>query len=96
MPMTLRRSLRKTWVGHHAPNTHCAGTINPMTVVETTTANIATGATTTIAITEIITTGGLIIAVITEASVPAKTTMRSTWSRNLLVTVTIKRITTKL
>jgi hypothetical protein len=34
--------------------------------------------------------------VIKEASAPAKTTMRSTRSRNLLVTVTIKRITTKL
>jgi hypothetical protein len=89
--------IRETWVGHHTPSTHRVGTINPMTVVGTTTANVATGATTTIIVTaEIIVIGGPIITVITEASVPAKTTMRSTRSRNLLVTVTIKRITTKL
>jgi hypothetical protein len=34
--------------------------------------------------------------VIIELSIPTKTTMWSTWSRNLLVTMTIKRITTKL
>jgi hypothetical protein len=96
MPMMPRRSLRKMWVGHHAPSTHRAETRNPMTVVGTTTANVMTSTTTTIAIVEIIVIGGPIIAVITEASAPAKTTMRSTWSRNLLVTVTIKRITTKL
>jgi hypothetical protein len=45
---------------------------------------------------EIIVIGGSVIVVITEASVPAKTTMRSTQSRNLLVAMTIKRITTKL
>jgi hypothetical protein len=96
MPMTLRRSLRKMWVGHHAPSTHRTGMRNPMTVVETTTANIATGATTTIVTVEIIMIGGPIIAVITEASAPTKTTTRSTRSRNLLVTMTIKRITTKI
>jgi hypothetical protein len=97
MPMTPRRSLRKTWVGHHVPSTHRAGMINLMTVVGTTTVNVATGATTTtIATVEIIVIGGPIIAVITEASVPAKMTMRSTRSRNLLVVVTIKRIITKL
>jgi hypothetical protein len=50
----------------------------------------------TIATTEIIVIDGPIIAVITEASAPAKMTMRSTWSRNLLVAMTTKRITTKL
>jgi hypothetical protein len=89
--------IRKTWVGHHTPSTHRAGTINPMTVVGTTTANVTTDTTTTtIVTTEIIVIGGPIITVITEASVLVKTTMRSTRSRNLLVTVTIKRITTKL
>jgi hypothetical protein len=68
--------------------------INPMTVVGTTTMNVVTGAT-TIATAEIIVIGGPIIAVITEASVPAKMTTRSTWSSNLLVPVIIKRITTK-
>jgi regulator of extracellular matrix RemA (YlzA/DUF370 family) len=63
-----------------------------MTVVGTTTAIVAT----TIATAEIIVKGGPIIMVITEASAPAKTTMRSTRSRNLLVTVTIKRTTIKL
>jgi hypothetical protein len=96
MPMTPRRSLRKTWVGHHALSTHHAGMRNPMTVVRTTTANVTTGATTTIVTAEIIVIGGPIITVITEASTPAKMTMRSTWSRNLLVVVTVKRITTKL
>jgi hypothetical protein len=86
----------KTWVGHHASSTHRARMINPMTVVRTTTTNIVTGTTTTIATVEIIVIGGLIITVITEASVLAKTTMRSTRSRNMPVTVTIKRITTKL
>jgi hypothetical protein len=88
MLMTPRRLLRKTWVGHHAPNTHYAGTRNPMTVVGT--------ATTTVTTTEKIATGGSIIAVITKASAPVKMTMRSTWLRNLLVVVTIKKITTKL
>jgi hypothetical protein len=97
MPMTLRRSLRKTWVGRHALSTHRVGTINQMTMVGTTTASVVTGATTTtIVTTEIIVIGGSTIVVITEASVLVKMTMRSTRSRNLLVVVTIKRITTKL
>jgi hypothetical protein len=96
MPMTLRRSLRKTWVGHHAPSTYRAETINLMTVVGTTTVNVVTSATTTIVTIEIIVIGGSIITVIIEASIPTKTTMRSMQSRNLLVIVTIKRITTKL
>jgi hypothetical protein len=58
MLMTLRRSLRKTWVGHHAVSTHRAGTRNPMIVVRTTTANVVIGATTTITSTEIIVIGG--------------------------------------
>jgi hypothetical protein len=95
--MTPRRSLRKMWVGHHAPSTHRAGTINPMTVVGTTTASVMTGATTTIITTiEITMIGAPTIVVIIEASVLAKMTMRSTRSRKLLVVVTIKRITTKL
>jgi hypothetical protein len=67
-----RRSLRKTWVGHHALSTHRARTRNPMTVVGTTTASVATSATTTIVTAEIIVIGGLIIAVITEASAPQR------------------------
>jgi hypothetical protein len=96
MSMTPRRSSRKMWEGHHAPSTHRSGMRNLMTMVGTTTTNVVTSATTTIVTAEIIMIGGPIIAVITEASAPVKTTMRSTQSRNLLVTATIKRITTKL
>jgi hypothetical protein len=96
MLMTPRRSLRKTWVGHHAPSTHRTRMRNLMTVVGTMTANITTSATTTIVTVEIIVIGGLIIAVIIEASAPTKMTMRSMRSRNLLVTMIIKRIITKL
>jgi hypothetical protein len=45
---------------------------------------------------KIIVIGGPIIVVITEASTPAKTTMRSTRSRNLLVSVIIRRIAIEL
>jgi hypothetical protein len=92
----IKKIIKEDVGGSSPPSTHRAGTINPMTVVGTTTMNVATGATTTIATVEIIVIGGPIITVITEASVPTKTTMRSTRSRNLPVAMTIKRITTKL
>jgi hypothetical protein len=43
MPMTLRRLLRMTWVGHYTPNSHRAVMTIAMTVVGT----IVIGATTT-------------------------------------------------
>jgi Na+-transporting NADH:ubiquinone oxidoreductase subunit NqrD len=92
MQMMPRRSSRKMWEGHHAPNTHYVNTATAMAVVGTTTAIVVTNAMITVT-TKTTVIGGGTTATPLEASVLVRMIMKSMRLRSQVVTV-ITRMTT--